>query len=491
MLALPLATGGVQLWNVPDSKTVGYIYENKRKPYLTAVFSPSGHHLLTGTWEDTLRVWDVATLKPIRTLGPKNTTVSAMSFSPDHSVLAAGEWTGTIRLYRTSDWAEQVALTNHSRFVSDLAFSPDGRKLFSSSADKTTLVWSMPAGDLLGTLQGHQWGVTGMDVSPDGSLLASGTFRGAVKLWRAAEPERVVNQVSAALGRFVASPDGRFFVHVANTDSIVIRDSRTLSAVSHMSIPIYGSGLTCYALGPDARKVAVGFYEGSVQLWEVGSTNYQRLPLGTTLPVRTLVFSLDGQRLISGHKAEPADDGQLEFVVWDVRRGKVGGSDGVVRVWDLEHSRPVFESKALWERVYAVDFSPKGLVLAAADSRAVSLFDLRTQELVHRFPNTGGGSFFSVAFAPEEPRLATGNAAGVIRLVDLQTYNDCLFIQASPGGTRMLKFAGTDTIISANQKDLSTWRAPKVEGQGTPVPSSFANSTPNLKLDQQRGLGGR
>ena len=57
-----------------------------------------------GSYDGTVKLWDVATHTPIATLEGHAFGVSSVSFSPDGAILASGRWDGTILLWDVAEW---------------------------------------------------------------------------------------------------------------------------------------------------------------------------------------------------------------------------------------------------------------------------------------------------------------------------------------------------------------------------------------------------
>lgn len=109
----------------------------------SVAFSPDGKKLASGSFDDTIRLWDVLTGKPL------------------------GE-----------------PLRGHESTVQSVAFSPDGKTIASGSYDKTIRLWDAVTGKPLGEpLRGHENWVHGVAFSRDGKTLASGSWDGTIRLW--------------------------------------------------------------------------------------------------------------------------------------------------------------------------------------------------------------------------------------------------------------------------------------------------------------------
>jgi WD40 repeat protein len=98
--------------------------------------------LATASYDETVRLWDAATGRELRTLTGHSGAVMAVAFSPDGKrVASGGSADRLIKLWDVASGQETLSLQAHDDIVTSLAFSPDGRRLASASWDKKVKVW--------------------------------------------------------------------------------------------------------------------------------------------------------------------------------------------------------------------------------------------------------------------------------------------------------------------------------------------------------------
>jgi WD40 repeat protein len=73
-------------------------------------------------------------------VGHSDQVISA-AFSPDGKRIVTGSMDETARLWEANTGKEVLALRGHTAFVSSVAFSPDGKRIVTASGDGTARVW--------------------------------------------------------------------------------------------------------------------------------------------------------------------------------------------------------------------------------------------------------------------------------------------------------------------------------------------------------------
>jgi hypothetical protein len=109
-------------------------------------FSPDGKRILTGSDDQTAKVWDAVTGREVLALKGHNGWVNAVAFSPDGKRIITGSEDNTVKVWDAQGGQELLTLKGHTSVVFSVAFSPDGKRLVTGSYDKTARVWDAERG---------------------------------------------------------------------------------------------------------------------------------------------------------------------------------------------------------------------------------------------------------------------------------------------------------------------------------------------------------
>jgi putative hemolysin len=136
-------------------------------------FSPDGKRILSGSDDNTLKVWDAQTGQEKLTLKGHTREVSSVCFSPDGKRILSGSYDKTLKVWDAQTGQEKLSLKGHAESVTSVCFSPDGKRILSGSRYSTLKVWDAQSGQEKLSLKGHAGEVTSVCFSPDGKRILS------------------------------------------------------------------------------------------------------------------------------------------------------------------------------------------------------------------------------------------------------------------------------------------------------------------------------
>ena len=137
-------------------------------------FSSDGTRILTGSSDETAKVWDARTGTALLELKGHTGVVTGVSFSPDGTRIVTGSDDGTAKVWDAHTGTHLLDLKGHTGHVSSASFSPDGTRIVTGSWDKTARLWDANTGDHLRELKGHTFKVLSVTFSPDGTRIVTG-----------------------------------------------------------------------------------------------------------------------------------------------------------------------------------------------------------------------------------------------------------------------------------------------------------------------------
>ena len=147
-------------------------------------YSPIGGRIVTGSADNTVRIWDADTGDVVATITGHEHAILSVSYSPDGSHIASGSRDGTMRLWN-AETGHAVKIIRTRGAVMSVAYSPDGHRIATGSTDGTVRVWSALTHKSVTTIKGHVGAVTSVVYRPDGHRIATGSADGTVRIWDA------------------------------------------------------------------------------------------------------------------------------------------------------------------------------------------------------------------------------------------------------------------------------------------------------------------
>lgn len=181
-----LATGSedkkIILWETQTSQKLKTL-KGHTHVVESIVFHPTQPWLASASYDRTVKLWDTAKGQEIKTLIQGNSAMTSVAFSRNGQYLAAGQAAISIHVWETTSWKKYTTLSGHTSWIHRLIFHPNNGVLISSGdSDKTIRFWDIHQSRLLLTLTGANKAFRGLAFAPKSGILAAGDLND-VWLW--------------------------------------------------------------------------------------------------------------------------------------------------------------------------------------------------------------------------------------------------------------------------------------------------------------------
>jgi WD40 repeat protein len=297
------------------------------------------------------------------------------------------------------EYREVRRFVGHTNGVHCLALSPDGKQLFSGSwygnRQPNAFVWDVASGKEVRRLKEHDFGIHAADWSSDGKLLATSGPGRVLSLWDTGDGTLLSRtKVGPNVTRIRFLP-GNERVVCSYSNDVCVFEVRTTKQVRALKLP---------AAKQKGEMVAgLAVLPGGKRALTGGSDGVVRLfDLGTGEEVRQF----------TGH------DGQVNDLAAspDGRHFLSAGDDRTVRLWDVEKGKEVRRFTGHAGRVLSVAWSADGgRLVSTSDDKTARVWDAQSGETLHRFEGHTAAVSCAV-FLPGGRHVATGGHDNTLRV---------------------------------------------------------------------------
>lgn len=262
------------------------------------VISSDGQYALSGSWDGTLRLWEISTGKTSRRFVGHTKDVLSVAFSADNRQIVSGSRDKTIKLWNClgeckytwdsssrgggrdmmqGSGTQPRSNQGHSEWVSCVRFSPKVEEplIVSCGWDKKIKVWNLANCSMKSDLNQHTGYLNVVSISPDGSLCASGGKDAQAMLWDLMEGSILYTlDAKDVIHALVFSPV-RYWLVAATTKSICVWDLESKLLVDEIVVEKEEGQPKAYcvslAWSADGQTLYAGYTDGVIRAWEVST----------------------------------------------------------------------------------------------------------------------------------------------------------------------------------------------------------------------------
>ncbi|XP_076263764.1 F-box and WD-40 domain protein 7 isoform X2 [Rhynchophorus ferrugineus] len=283
----------------------------------------SDNKIVSGSDDNTLKVWSAITGKCLRTL--VGHTGGVWSSQMSGNIIISGSTDRTLKVWDAESGVCRHTLSGHTSTVRCMHLH--GNKVVSGSRDATLRVWNIETGAFLHVLVGHLAAVR--CVQYDGKLVVSGAYDYMVKVWRP-ETEECLHTLSGHTNRVYSLQfDGVHVVSGSLDTSIRVWDVNTGDCKNTLM------GHQSLTSGMELRNniLVSGNADSTVKVWDIITGQCLQTLSGPNKHQSAVTCLQFNNRFV----ITSSDDGTVKL--WDVQTGEFirnlvaldsGGSGGVV-----------------------------------------------------------------------------------------------------------------------------------------------------------------
>jgi WD40 repeat protein len=279
-------------------------------------FAAGGKALASGSWDRTVRLWEVATGKELRRFVGHQDAVYSLAITADNRTLLSSGRDGTVRQWDVDSGRERRLLARQDEPVYAVAIAGDGRTAAWAGGDGFVRLWDLTKSrplralteyrdEELRRLKAYQKDVLALAFAPDSHLLAWGGAGNQVVLWdvtRGAEARRIEGAGVGIVHTVAFSPDGRLIAIGSHEGrgggpQVGLWEVRTGKRL-HL-FPLTQIALDQVAFSPSGNTL-MAVWPSTIRRWDLATG--KPLPAFETQPggITSLTFSRDGKMLATG-----------------------------------------------------------------------------------------------------------------------------------------------------------------------------------------------
>ncbi len=407
----------LHLWDAKTGKRIpGFDGKGHTGSVFSATFSPDGQIIASASYSDSsLRLWESQKGTQLlhfevdeseRFFFGHGAGPTALSFSSDCRFIVFGaDFNLRILDVEKGDLVPDFDGKGSSKHIQHVSFCPEGKIIASGVSDGTLQLWDGQKGRSLATF----------GTKKEENLICLFNLKNGATIIKNL-PER------ASLLNLVVFPDNRRILYSSHNRTLMLWDSKTGKIIHDFDLIEYSGNITIFSISPDLQTFATQAPDGNrLRLWNIqkGVSLRDFNGQGHTNRIDSICFSPDGKTIVTG------------------------SDDSTVRLWDANTGNPIkdFNGKGHESFNHSVSFSPDGKTIASSSLSSKSsnhglilrdaIYGKKTIHFGKRKYNNYG--FENISYSPDGQMVAASLDKCFLSIFDVKTGEIIVNIPILPG----------------------------------------------------------
>lgn len=462
-----------------DIQTV-HVLEEHEQIITCIVWSPDSKYIATGSFDCSIKIWDIETGSVIKTLSDHTKGILTIAWNSNGKVLISGAMDKTIKMWDVETGKLLKNLTDHGDDVNYLTWRSDSQYFVSCSADCTLKIWDANTTQAIISFSEYDnlKKFYAIDWSPDGTYLASCISREkSIRVWRIGTEREVITLYGnkGGVNHIAWSKDGKRIASAHDETTVLIWDTETRKVIKSFQGTHYD--ITSVSWSPDGSKIASDMPTSYAKVWEVSTGNELFNLSGHTDAVTSVAWSPNGNFLATG-SADKA------IIIWDVNTGneikRLSGheygvndvswnndgnliascsNDQQIIIWNIQSGTRIKTLKGHTSYITSVAWSKDGKTLASSSGdKSIKIWDAQAGTLKYEFIGHED-AVKSLAWCSDGIRLASTSSDNTIRIWDTKIRRELLIIKGHTSAINSVAWSpdGKEIATASSDYRINIW----------------------------------
>lgn len=392
----------IRVWELKTGKIIKII-DSPITHHLIFILTPDGKNIISNSDGPDIIIRELKTGKIIRNLKrdfPWYDPINIFLISANKRFLITGSSSRGIRVlnYETGEFIRRIGA---DRKIFSLAFTPNERYLISSPSDKSITIWEFRSGELVHYIKSSHYhtGTLPMVITHDGKYLISSSKDNDIEIWDL----NIKKSIRSFKGHYdiitslALSADGKLIISSSKDQTIRVWDFKSGNLINSFEDERYYNPKL--KISPDGKYLIVTSHR-FFDVWELDTGD---ILYSTRVKIPNVSYALaispDGKKLIYGFKNNAIN-------IWELNTGKIsniisGHTDSI--------SHLHFSNDAKY-------------FISGSYDRTVNLWELKSKKLIRTFKGHKH-DITSILFSPDGRYFGSSSRDGTIILYELNTGN--------------------------------------------------------------------
>jgi WD40 repeat protein/energy-coupling factor transporter ATP-binding protein EcfA2 len=359
-----LVTGNnelVQLWDTKNGNLLRTFHGHESVVHWVG-FSPDGTRIASASGDDTIRIWNLDSVKPEILCWDKHQgRVNHAIFSNDGKYIVSASADKTARLWSAQDGREILSFDHHDGEVSMVCISSDAKRLVTACLN-IVRVWDIKNKTLIHILSGHG-PINSVSFNPDGTKIVAAFGDRKVRLWnlKNGKEMNIPNDDGELVNTVCFSPRGTYLVMGSANGVVKLYDASSGKKGRHFRSR--GGSINAIAFDDKESFIFTASNSGLIGKWNI--ENGEELGSVQSLPMDHATFSHDCLRLV------------------------IVSTDRIVGVIDVASGNELLRLVGQKNDVNTASFSSDGKrIITASDDKTVRVWRYLTRNALFDYAKT-------------------------------------------------------------------------------------------------------